>query len=461
MTARDPPKLLQYRSLTESIQYRITGANAAELVQSIEDAVSGGTLEPGAPLPSIRRLAGEVGLSPVTVAAAVAELRRRGVVVSEPRRGSRIGERPPIGSRRAPLPVPPGARDLSQGNPDPLLLPDLKRALAGTNLPPRLYGEAAALPELAALARERLCADGVAAERVCVVGGALDGIERVIDVHLRAGDRVAVESPGYAALFDLLRARGLALEPVAVDERGMRPAELRAALMRGASAAVVTPRGQNPTGAALDVERASALGEVFEQAPRALVIEDDHLGEVAGSPLYPLAAGRGRGRGRWAAVRSVAKALGPDLRLAVLTGDRQTLARVEGRQQCGPGWVSHILQRLVLGLWQDPHVAELTAHAAATYAARRECLLGALARAGVQASARSGLNVWVPVEDETGVVGALSERGWVVAPGAPYRPAASRPAIRITIATLAEAEAERLACDLAEICAPARAARAG
>ncbi len=90
------------------------------------------------------------------------------------------------------------------------------------------------------------------AERACIVSGALDGIERVIDVHLRPGDRVAVENPGYAALFDLLRARGLALEPVAVDERGMRPEELQGALARGASAAMITPRGQNPTGAALD-----------------------------------------------------------------------------------------------------------------------------------------------------------------------------------------------------------------
>jgi len=187
------------------------------------------------------------------------------------------------------------------------------------------------------------------------------------------------------------------------------------------------------------------------------VIEDDHLGEVAGAALHTLVTGRER----WAAVRSVAKALGPDLRLAVLAGDRSTLARVEGRQQCGPGWVSHILQRLVLGLWQDPHVDELTARAAATYTARRERLLDELTRAGVQASAASGLNVWVPVEDETGVVGSLSERGWVVAPGAPYRLAASLPAIRITIATLAEAESARLAGDLAEVCAPARAARAG
>jgi DNA-binding transcriptional MocR family regulator len=443
--------------MSEPIQYRIVAASAAELVESVEQAVSEGALTPGAALPSIRRLAVEVGLSPVTVAAALAELRRRGVVVSEPRRGSRIGERPPIGSRRSPLPIPPGARDLSQGNPDPQLLPDLKRALAGTNLPLRLYGEPAALPELAELACERLRADGVAAERACIVSGALDGIERVIDVHLRPGDRVAVENPGYAALFDLLRARGLALEPVAVDERGMRPAELGAALARGASAVIVTPRGQNPTGAAFDAERAVALRVVLEQAPYVLVIEDDHLGEVAGSPLHTLAAGRER----WAAVRSVAKALGPDLRLAVLAGDQRTLTRVEGRQQCGPGWVSHILQRLVLGLWQDPHVDELTARAAATYTARRERLLESLAREGVQASAVSGLNVWVPVEDETGVVGALSGRGWVVAPGAPYRLAASPPAIRITIATLAEDECGRLAGDLAEVCAPAGAARAG
>jgi DNA-binding transcriptional MocR family regulator len=443
--------------MTEPIQYRIAASTAAELVQDIEAAVADGALAPGASLPSIRRLAREVGLSPVTVAAAVAELRRRGVVVSEPRRGSRIGERPPVGARRAPLPIPPGARDLSQGNPDPELLPDLKRALAGTNLPLRLYGEPAALPELAELARARLQRDEIFAERTCIVSGALDGIERVIEAHLRPGDRVAVENPGYAALFDLLRARGLTLEPVAVDERGMRPEDLRAALARGARAAILTPRGQNPTGAALDEPRAHELRAVLDRVPGAIVIEDDHLGEVAGSPLYTVASGRER----WAAVRSVAKALGPDLRLAVLVGDRQTLVRVEGRQQCGPGWVSYILQRLVLGLWQDPHVRELTERASATYASRREQLLRSLTRHGVRASAASGLNVWVPVEDETGVVGALSERGWVVAPGAPYRLAGSAPAIRITIATLSEHEAERLASDVAQACAPARAARAG
>jgi DNA-binding transcriptional MocR family regulator len=443
--------------VTDLKQYRVRAGSAAELARSIEAAVASGELAPGQPLPSVRRLAAEVGLSPVTVAAGLAELRRRGVVVTEQRRGTRIGEGPPIGSSRPPLPVPAGARDLSRGNPDPALLPDLGRALARAKLPMRLYGESPALPELVALAREQLRADGLVSEGLCIVSGALDGIERVLQAHLRPGDRIAVENPGYAALYDLLRAHSLSLEAVAVDDRGMLPAQLDAALTRGASAAIVTPRGQNPTGAALDATRARELRTVLERFPHALLIEDDHLGQVAGSELHTTVGGRER----WAATRSVAKALGPDLRLSVLTGDPQTVARVQGRQQCGPGWVSHILQALVLSLWTDPTVQEQVASASAIYAERRRLFLERLSRRGVHAHGASGLNAWVPVSDETGVVGALLQRGWVVAPGAPYRLAGSSPAIRVTTATLSEHEAERLAADLADVLAPNISSRSG
>ena len=177
------------------------------------------------------------------------------------------------------------------------------------------------------------------------------------------------------------------------------------------------------------------------------MIEDDHLGLLAPGRLHTTVAGTGS----WAATRSVAKALGPDLRLAVLAGDELTVARVQGRQQCGPGWVSHILQQLVLGLWNDPAVVALIGRAGATYAARRERFLRALARRGLRASGRSGLNVWIPVDDETATVGALLQRGWVVAPGAAYRLEGSAPAIRVTIASLSGEEAERLAEDLRDV----------
>jgi DNA-binding transcriptional MocR family regulator len=134
---------------------------------------------------------------------------------------------------------------------------------------------------------------------------------------------------------------------------------------------------------------------------------------------------------------------------------------VQGRQQCGPGWVSHILQTLVLGLWSDPAVQALVARASATYAQRRERLLACLAGEGVQAHGSSGLNVWIPVHEEAGAVGALMQRGWVVAPGAPYRLPGGSPGIRVTSATLTEHEAGRLAGDLAEALAPGAFSRSG
>jgi DNA-binding transcriptional MocR family regulator len=446
--------------VAELTQYRFTASGAAELVQEVEAAVASGALAPGQPLPSVRRLAADVGLSPVTVAGALAELRRRGVVQSEPRRGTRIGQGPPIGSPRASLPVPPGARDLSRGNPDPALLPDLAHVLTQIALPVRLYGESQALPELLELARLQLDADGIPSEHLCVMGGAMDAIERVLGAHLRPGDRVAVENPGYAALFDLLRAQGLVLEPVALDELGMLTGGLRQALSRGAAAVVITPRGQNPTGAALEPTRAGELAAVLQAYPRTLLIEDDHLGPVAGKELHSLMSAGARPE-RWAATRSVAKALGPDLRLAVLAGDSHTIARVQGRQQCGPGWVSHLLQRLVVGLWQDPSVHELIEQASASYTQRREQLLAELARVGIDAFGASGLNVWIPVPEEAHAVGALLQRGWVLAPGVAYRLGGSQPGIRATTATLTSPEAAQFADDLADVLAPAHASRSG
>lgn len=443
--------------MTAIKQYRIRAGNGAELVARIESAVAEGALTTGEPLPSVRRLAQEVGLSPVTVASAIAELRRRGVVVTEPRRGTRIGAGPPLPNPRTSLPIPRGARDLSRGNPDPTLLPDLAAALTRCTLPARLYGDAPVLPELAAQAREQLRADGIDAAHLCVVSGALDGIERVLQAHTRPGDRIAVENPGYAALYDLLRAQGLALEPVAIDDRGMLPDALASALAAGAKALVITPRGQNPSGAALDADRAQELRTVIARHPEALLIEDDHLWSVAGSELHTLSAGRAR----WAATRSVAKALGPDLRLAVLSGDAQTVARVQGRQQCGPGWVSHILQTLVLELWRDAEITRQVARAAALYAQRRERLLEQLAGRGVAAHGASGLNVWVPVGEESAVIGSLLQRGWVLAAGAPYRLGDSPPAVRVTTATLEADEGGRLAEDLAEVLTPGGASRSG
>jgi len=154
-------------------------------------------------------------------------------------------------------------------------------------------------------------------------------------------------------------------------------------------------------------------------------------------------------RERWATVRSVSKSLGPNLRLAVLAGDPATVARVEGRQLLGTGWVSGILQEIVVRFWSDAAVQARLERAERVYASRRSALIEALARRGIAASGRSGLNVYIPVAAEGAVAASLLERGWVVTPCERWR-ITSPPAIRVTTATLREEEAELLAAAIAD-----------
>ncbi len=435
-------------------QYSISGKGAREIAASVERAIERGVLEPGDRLPTIRRLAADLAVSPTTVASAIADLRSRGLVVSRARSGSTVSWRPPVGGAWPGSAVPAGARDLASGNPDPDLLPSPRPFLRRLEPPRQLYGGDAIDSELLRLAEDEFAEAGIAPTHIAVMSGALDGIERALQAQLRPGDVVAVEDPGFAGLFDLLRAMGLALRPVPVDARGMIPAALAEAVAAGIAAVVVNPRGQNPTGASLDEGRAVRLRRVLGEAPDVLVVEDDHLGPIAGSARLTLTGGRRR----WAAARSVAKALGPDIRLALLAGDGETISRVRGRQAVGPHWVSHLIQRLVATMWADPGVAAKLERATELYGERRERFLEALGERGIEADAPAGITVWVRVPEEAPVVQALLERGWAVSAGAPYRLQSAR-AIRITTSTLKASEADQLAAAIEDALQPARITR--
>ncbi|MFE4540165.1 aminotransferase class I/II-fold pyridoxal phosphate-dependent enzyme [Streptomyces scopuliridis] len=436
-------------------EYRIMGRRAAEISASVERAVGSGELAPGQVLPPMRELATELGVNPNTVAAAYRSLRERGVIETAGRRGSRVRARPASTARGSiRVDAPPGVRDVSEGNPDPALLPPLHDALAAAARHnadhPGLYGQAPVDPEFARLARAGLDADGVPAGPVAVTSGSLDAIERVLAAHLRPGDAVAVEDPGWGSLLDLVPALGLRPEPMGVDDEGPLPSGLARALRAGVRAVIVTDRAQNPTGASLGAARAGELRALLADRPEVLLIEDDHGHGMVDLPLHPL-AGTTR---NWAFVRSTAKAYGPDLRIAVLTGDALTVDRVAGRQQLGPGWVSRLLQRAVVELWTSGAV-EVPA-VARSYGERRDALVRALAERGIEAHGRSGMNVWVPVADETGAVARLLHAGWAVAPGARFR-MATPPGVRLTVSEMTGDDIGPVADAVASAAGPAPA----
>ena len=314
----------------------------------------------------------------------------------------------------------------------------------------RLYGAEPEHPALLAFACSEFEADGVPGQSIAVLSGALDGIERVLRAHLRPGDRVVVEDPSFPGIFDLVTASGFITVPCALDDDGPLPHDFTAALRHGCGAAIVTPRAQNPTGAAISAARADQLRRVLRDFPRTVLVENDCAGPVAGVAMHTLVEPT---RQHWAVVRSTSKFLGPDLRVAVMAGDPVTVARVRGRQALGSRWVSHILQKLALMLWSDPSSGRRLARAGEIYGHRRSALLAALRARGVQAAGRSGFNVWVPVLDEATVLRVMADRGWAVTAGERFR-LQTGPAIRLTVSALQPRDADRLARDLADALQP-------
>lgn len=422
------------------------------VANAVSRAIRAGVLTPGSTLPPIRAVASELGLSPTTVSAAWSLLARSGTIQTDGRRGTKIAQLHPGSARyrRALERKSPFALDLSTGVPDRALLPDLVPVLGNmtSSLVPGSYLDEPVVPELIAALREDW---PYPAEHFSVVDGAMDAVELAARALVRFGDRVIVEHPTFPLLLDQLEANGAEVVGVPVDEQGMVPGMLSEALQTPAALVVLQPRAQNPTGVSLSKARAAELAKVLENS-EALVIEDDSAGYVAWTPEISL--------GQWLPdrtvhIRSFSKSHGPDLRLAAMSGPAAVMREIASRRQLGQGWTSRLLQKILLGLITEEQSINQVEHARREYHRRRESMVEALRQHGVDVAGADGLNIWVPVADESAATVRLASQGIGVAPGSPFA-ASSLPSshIRVTVASVTESIPE-----LAEMIADA--ARAG
>jgi len=149
---------------------------------------------------------------------------------------------------------------------------------------------------------------------VIVVSGVQEALGLVARVVLEAGDRVAVEDPGYPGASRLFTAFGAPVVPAKVDGDGVVPdpgAWQRVRLL------YITPAHQYPLGAPLSLARRLALLDWAERAG-AWIFEDDYDAEYrySGRPL-PVLQSLDRG-GQVLLAGSFGKVLFPSLRLGYL-----------------------------------------------------------------------------------------------------------------------------------------------
>lgn len=406
------------------------------IAAAIARHITSGELAPGDRLPTVRELGAELGVSPATVSHAWQALSQAGLIESRGRAGSFVRQHPRAWLPPRMLGLAAGAElspdaahlDLSRGTPDPLLLPTLGPALSRVSV----HAETASyheLPVIPALGRVLDESWPYRAESLTVVDGALDAVSRSLEAVVRFGDKVVLENPGFPAFFDLVSALGATVVPVAIDENGIVPSALAAAMLQGPSAVVLQPRAQNPTGASMPVERARELARVItasRNGGRVMVVEDDHSGAISTAPAVSL--------GQWIPgqvlhVRSFSKSHGPDLRIAALGGPAELIDRIVSRRMLGPGWTSRMVQRILADLLTDGTALDEVTEARRQYYSRQKALSAELAIRGVHpasgpggqgGSLPDGINLWLPVANERAALVQLAAVGIRVAPGSPF-----------------------------------------
>lgn len=437
------------------MKVNISGDSALTIFESVRSLTQQGRLQPGDALPSVRELAEQLQVNRNTVSAAYQRLVKAGIAITQGRLGTRICPASEPGEQEGVSDT--ALFDLADGSPRKDWLPDLNQVAAQTPLQQYSYGEATFLPAFETLARRAFAPDCPADFALALSNGAIDALERLLAAHLVPGDKVVVEDPCYISSSNAIRLAGMQVVAAAVDECGMQADSLRSALEKGAGAVLITPRAHNPTGACLSLQRAQELQAVLADYPNVLVMLDDHFSLLAYSFYHSVIPKTTR---HWALFRSVSKGFGPDLRVAVLAADPQTVERINSRLAPGMSWVSRVLQSLVHRCLVSDTVAQQLAAAKVNCAQRRQALILALKDVGIDVTySEDGLNVWVPLQrgrgysaaDSQTVAYELSKKGWLVRPGRSFDIQQTSQALRVSVQKVDTDIAQRFAADLSAI----------
>ncbi len=282
-----------------------------ELARFVIRLIDSGTLLPGSRVPSLRQISGERGVSLATALQAYRLLEDRGVIEARPQSGYYV-----IRGTRAPLKMPgfskppstprtvslsgvvlrlfehasdPSFVPLGCALPSPDLLAAsrldrcLTRVVRKDGIQRNKYtvpkGDAALRRELARRAARWGATVGI--EDLVLTCGCTEALTLALQAVARPGDTIAVESPTYFGMLQMIEALNLRVLELATDPlTGVDPRSLEQALeQRSIKACLFSSSFNNPLGCTPSDERKLELLRLLTryQVP---LIEDDIYGDI-------------------------------------------------------------------------------------------------------------------------------------------------------------------------------------
>lgn len=338
-------------SLLASQPTRKTGTLYYKLAEELAQAITTGVLHAGEKLPSIRKLSSQRQVSLTTVMEAYRELEDRGYIEARPQSGFYV--RAQRGFALPELTRPP--EKPSEVVIDPLLCPselarlhDIKVDFGIAVLSPKLYPNQQLQrilaqvtrqdPEMLSdygkpmgdlelrrqIARRALAWGGqIDAEEILITHGGLEALNLCLRAVTQPGDVVAIESPAYFGLLQILESFRLkALEIPTHPQTGISIEALELATRNGeVKACVLLPNFSNPLGSLMPDDNKKRLVEMLSER-RIPLIEDDIYGEFCYHGDRPRPAKAFDRDGNVMQIASFTKVVAPSFRVGWVAAGR-------------------------------------------------------------------------------------------------------------------------------------------
>lgn len=374
-----------------------------QIVEQVKERISHHHLPPGTRLPTIRQLAKELGVTRVTVQNAYNELQAGGWIESTVGRGTFVSDavQPRAAMRSSSQQLTPdavisdilqinevvGVRSMASASPDPNLFPaeefwhcltDLRGQMTSLIAYSSSQGDPLLRIEVANQLQER--AITAMPDDILITAGVTQGLSLVTQTLCRPGDTVIVEQPTYLGVLHTLKAHGVQVMGVPLNEDGPELDLLERLVIQQRPRFFYTiPSFQNPTGYCMPLARRQELLTLAERYGF-LLVEDDIYARLAyDQPSSPALKALDQ-TGTVVHISSFSKTFMPGLRLGYVVAPpplhQNLLTMRRANDLCSPPLLQRTLAHFLANRGLPKHLRRVLP----IYRERRDALLAAMQR---------------------------------------------------------------------------------
>lgn len=412
-----------------------------QLIQLFSDRILSGFLKDEEKLPSIRSLARELNVSPMTIVKTYNELEKCGLVTTIQGKGTFVNKRNNVREEQMQLEKDDfqwqmsvtdylsrsqfrNNLNLSYSNnyynlsiasinfnllPTENIVKDFFNSFNHNEKVLSTYPPVQGDCELREAMAKYLDLKGITTNRenILITNGAQQGISLIASTFVGPDDVVIMEAPTYPGAIDLFKCRGAVILTVPVDKEGMKTDILMSLCDKYSPKVLYTmPNFQNPTGYSMSMKRKMELLDIAKYN-NSIIIEDDPWSEISYTNNNVKSLKSMDTTSHVIYLKSINKIMGPTYRLAAVVAEGSLITRLVAAKANHDLGTSILSQKMILDFIRTNKLTNYITKLNKELVKRRDLVMKLLKantpKGTFWTMPEGGINIWITLPKEINV----------------------------------------------------------